>query len=426
MTHVTTRIIRGMLALGLCAAAAACGNTSSGNVVTILVPWEKGSAEYQDFYAVISTFDAKNGIVANIESTRALSQDLDADIAANDQPDLVDLSSPAALAQYKSKGLRALTIDLGSYYQPWRNLAQLGTGTAYAVPVKADITSLIWYRKNPPPTQLPTSLSTLERISGSGTWCLGLASSTASGWPGADWIANVLLTQQNASTYESWLTGAVPWTSDNVKGAWNEWGKLMRGGISGGAANALKTPFNDAATEENCQFERGALAATRVSTADYDFVQFPPLSGENPPLMVAGDFMGLFTENPSAEKLLAYLASKDAQKAWVNPDKKLPNGYAFSADSELKPADYPAGVEQRIAGLLQTASANRSTLCFDTDDMLVPDMSTAFQQAVLDYVDYFDAGHLSTLLSDLQATQNGSGQRGMAALAKDACTNTNS
>jgi hypothetical protein len=46
-------------------------------------------------------------------------------------------------------------------------------------------------------------------------------------------------------------------------------------------------------------------------------------------------------------------------------------------------------------------------LCFSAEDMINTDMSTAFEQAILDYVNDPDPAYLQKLLGGMQQTQNG-------------------
>jgi alpha-glucoside transport system substrate-binding protein len=405
-----------LLALGLGGLCAACGGAAQSQAVTIMVPWSTNTGEYLAFAAVMKTFEHETGIQVRPEVTRAVAQQLDADLSARNPPDLVDLPNPGAVEQYEAQRLlRPLTVDLSGYDQPWRGLAESGTGTVYAVPVKADVKSLIWYDTGAV-TSPPVSWKALENVSGHGTpWCLGLASGSTSGWPGADWVADLLLARHQAGDYEQWLAGQLSWQSPEVKDAWQAWGALMRYGaaVDGGVKGALFTQFNQAATgmpAGRCQLEHGALSATGLtSTAGYSYVVLPSASGPAAPVMVSGDFMGLFTGNPDARKFLTYLASDEAQKLWV----RQAGGHAFSADSAVTPAAYPPGVQRQIASLLQPSA--RTALCFDAGDMMVPDMSTAFQQAALRYIN--NRGTLPALLAGLQKTQRGAGSSPGAKLA---------
>ncbi|HEU5384371.1 MAG TPA: ABC transporter substrate-binding protein [Streptosporangiaceae bacterium] len=405
-----------LLALGLGAACAACGGQARSQTVTIMVPWDKTTGEYKAFAAVMAEFEHETGIQVRPEVTRAVAQQLDADLSAGNPPDLVDLPSPGAVEQYEAEDrLKPLTVDLSSYDQPWRGLAESAKGTVYAVPVKADVKSLIWYDTSAV-TSPPASWKALENLSGHGTpWCLGLASGSASGWPAADWVADLLLSRYQAGDYERWLAGRLPWTSSEVKNAWQAWGALMRYGaaVYGGVHGALFTGFNQAAQRMaagRCQFEHGALSATGLtSTAGYDYVVLPSQSGPAAPVMVSGDFMGLFTGNQAARRFLAYLASDQAQTLWV----RQAGGHAFSADSAVPPSAYPAGAQQKIAALLQPSAG--TALCFAAGDMMVPDLSTAFQQAALEYIN--DRSTLPDLLAGLQKTQRGAGSSPGAKLA---------
>jgi alpha-glucoside transport system substrate-binding protein len=342
MRTAITRLARVLLGLGLCAVPVACGATvGSNSTVTILVPWEVNSNEYSAFKDVIKPFADNNGIDVTLQVTRGVSQQLDADIAAHDPPDLADLPSPGAVYNYRHNGLQPLQmISLRNYAEPWRGLAMLGSGEVYAVPVKADVQSLIWYPTTAvkkPPADWATLVSD-SKLPGT-PWCLGLASGAVSGWPGTDWIADIFLSNYQASAYKNWLNGTLAWNSTQVRYAWHEWGTLLRNGsaIYGSPAMALTTPFNQALAHHPCVLEHGALATTGLTSTDgYDFVPFPAVSGGPSPTLVSGDFMGLFTRNPDAIKLLAYLATDKAQTLWV----RQPHGSAFSADKKVSPTSY--------------------------------------------------------------------------------------
>jgi alpha-glucoside transport system substrate-binding protein len=403
MSSAMMRAARCLLALSLCAAGAGCAGTSQGDTVTVLVPWTPGTAEYHAFVKVTEPFEENDHVHVVVQSSQAPTLQLDADQAAGNLPDIVDLPSPGAVYEYKEQGLlKPLHVGLGSYDQPWRSLAELGTGTVYAVPVKADVKSLIWYRKGV--LLAPASWAALENLSLHGTpWCVGLASGSASGWPGADWVAEILLSRYQAGTYENWLAGQLPWTSREVLTAWTAWGRLMRYGaaINGKVPGALKTTFGTGASalpSGQCELEFGALAATGLTTTTgYSYVRFPSISASASPILVSGDFMGLFTSNMNARSLLAYLASGPAQTLWVKQ-----SGHAFSADQAVKPDAYPPGAEQTIAKLFQPAD-DGTMLCFSAEDMMLPDMSTAFENAVLYYLN--NHALLRALMDGMQKTQ---------------------
>jgi len=368
--------------LGLLAAAAGCGSGPQADSVTIMVPWS--GTEFSTFYqGVIKPFEDKSGIHVDVEVTRAQDLQLNAAVAAGNPPDLAVLPSVGEVDQYANeKVLRQLGIDPDAYAKPFRGLMMV-KGKVYAVPVKADVKSLIWYDPNFM-HGAPTTLRALAALSArkSTHWCLGLASGPTSGWPGADWIADILLVKLGAGGFRAWLTGKLPWTAPQVMDAWTTWKSLVRDSLPraslidfGSAAAGI------AASPPACSLAHGALSAMDFPShlsegKNYDYVAFSPGS----PLQVSADFVGLFAaHNPSATVLLTYLSGKGAQTAWVN----AVGSDAFSADNGVQPADYPKGIRRNIAKLLRQNSGH--TLCFSAADTMKPDLSAAFYQAVMDY-----------------------------------------
>lgn len=408
------RFIRSVVALALLAGLCACGSSREATV-TVIVPWVKTGAEYRAFSTVAHQYSKSRGFKLDIEYTPDFAQQLEADAATGNLPDLVDLPSPGAVAQYETPHdgieLRPLSADLRHYDQPWRGLAE-SSGKVYAVPVKADIKSLIWYKSG---ALASDSWSALQAASSSGTpWCLGLADVSSSGWPGADWVADILLSEYGTMAYKNWLEGA--WTSGTVMGAWKMWGDLIRDGraVFGGPPMALETPFGDSTAAKGCELTHGALSAMfqRPQSLDgYTHEQFPSISVSPAPILVSGDFMGLFTDNQNARGLLEYLARDPAQESWV---KRA--GYAFSADTDVTPGYYPQ-MERSIASLLMP-NPDR-TFCFSAGDIMTTGLSAAFDQAILDYV--YKPNSLVALLADLQKTAKGLKNASELQVARKAC-----
>ena len=201
MRRLTAPLVRCILVLGLLLASAACGEPADSEV-TIMVPWS--GKEFEAFHAVVEAFERSHpGIHVEPEVTRALTRQLDAAVAADAKPDLAVLPSVGAIAKYQQQGvLRRLDVDTSDYVQPFRGLGMHttpgtkgtpGTNDVYAVPVKADVKSLVWYDVAATAPKPPADWSALR--SRHYTWCLGLESGPTSGWPGADWIADLLLAE---------------------------------------------------------------------------------------------------------------------------------------------------------------------------------------------------------------------------------------
>lgn len=386
MRRLTAPLVRCALVLGLLLAPVACGEPGKDKV-TIMVPWS--GTEFKAFYAVVKNFEHDHpDIDVEPQVTRALTQQLDAAVAADAEPDLAVLPSVGAIAKYRTEGtLLKLDVDTDAYVQPFRGLGMDGKDV-YAVPVKADIKSLIWYDTRV--TARPPESWTAPR-SRSASWCLGLESGPTSGWPGADWIADILLADEGVGPYTTWASGDAEWDKGPVKDAWTAWGNL----VAGARKDAATLNFRDAAekmTKKGCSLSHGALSAMSFESDQVkdDGYTFVPSSREA--LEVSADFVGKFTGNKSADEFIEYLASARAQQTWVNEP-----GFALSADSRV--TKYDNTTQGRVAGMLRSP---RYTLCFGAADAMDPDVSAAFYRAVLEYANGKEPTPLLAALNKVQ------------------------
>lgn len=231
-----------LAAAALAAASSACGVAASSNTLQVIGVWTEG--EEAAFNLVKQRFEAKTGIEVRYQGTRAVEQVLAADVQQGAAPDIAVLSSPGLLADYarrqEIKPLDFLEQKAESFYgRQWVDLQRLGTGKLYSVAVKADLKSAIWYRPATLPGPKPATWQQLVNLATSHNtpWCLGLAAPPTSGWPGTDWIEDILLHSAGPEIYRQWAAGTLPWTSDPVRKAFQDWGAVAvrPGGIQGGA-----------------------------------------------------------------------------------------------------------------------------------------------------------------------------------------------
>ena len=136
-----------------------------------------------------------------------------------------------------------------------------GASHYYAVIVKAALKNVIWYDpRNLPASDLAqltaphltwTQLMGLANgLAAGGTtpWCMGLEDSSSSGWPGTDWIEDILLHQSGPQVYDRWVAGTLPWTSPLVVQAWQVFGQIANtpGQVHGGTGAELLTSYGQA------------------------------------------------------------------------------------------------------------------------------------------------------------------------------------
>lgn len=442
-----------IIAMGAAAALAAPGaahrsQAPRSSTISVVASWT-GTEEY-DFKKMIAEATKGTGITVSYTGTRALPQLIAADIQRGNPPDVAILPSPGTLLQYQRQGyLRPLSQDvvttLTSEYDPqWQTIMKLGTETFYTLPVKVGLQSLVWYdpkrlapgtspgRSAPTTWAQLTSLEEQAKQHGSAPWCVGLDSTPVPGWPGTDWIGNILLHLDGTEVYEKWADGTLPWTSPLVRSAWEDWGRLVTGPgqVYGGSQTALVSQWdweNAQSSAEGgnhgtdpmfdsaggCYFQ---AAASPIDLAyqqdfkeqpgnDYDYFMFPAqgLPGqtsqnENTAWEVAADLLAVFHDTPAVRQFTRNLASEQAQSVWPG----IPGGGAASANEEVLRA-YPGlyGKDTVSESIAHTLTDPKATLCFNASDDMPVTLQNAFYQGVMEYLENPAPSHLTEILDRL-------------------------
>ncbi|NEB79356.1 extracellular solute-binding protein [Streptomyces sp. SID14478] len=404
------RALRLLLAASLLGLAALSGGCSSGqgSQVVVLGPWT--GPEGAAFESVLRELSRGSGHRYVYQGTRSLRETLVAQLAADAPPDVAILNSIGELteyaAQHKLKPLDPSTAERG--YPPWTpTLMADGRSIKYWVPLKVDLKSLVWSRTG--------SSSTDPR------WCVGMAAQATSGWPGTDWVEDILLHQAGPHTYTQWATGQLDWAkSPEVRRAFTTWAQLLRAGGPRNVERALTMSFwGTPAPGHPGGDPRGLLGSSlpdcthehqgsfiRYVYAPRSDVRVEPaarfLKGSaayRSAFEVSGDMAAVLTDNPGAQQLVKRLTSEDGREQWSGAAR--PHLRPFFPDrSDPQPADNPAAEE--IARYLVD---EKSTLCFDASDVMPPVLRDAFYRAVLEYFRSPDGPTLTKLLNQLETVR---------------------
>jgi alpha-glucoside transport system substrate-binding protein len=438
--------------LAACGLSGCTGSGSSATTVTVLGSWT--GSEEKGFTAMIHAFELKyhhryHVIYTGLPDAAAVLQN---DLRNGHYPDLAVLANPGTMEQYARQGKldpidRAVDPSTMSrkYSSGWLQLIQArgpsGVKSDYAIVVKAALKSVIWYD----PAQFPPAylgllrssnltwnqlLSMTERLAAAGTspWCIGMAAGSTSGWPGTDWIEDIVLHQSGLQVYDQWVAGTLPWTSTPITRAWQAFGQVATapGLVHGGTLSELASPFGSVGqglftTPRGCYLDHEGSFITgtdfygqdRVGGAGsknhpqpstgFNFIPFPALtSADRNNIEIAGDLLGMFNETPAARLFLAYLTTPEAQEAWIS---RRGSG-AISINKDVPTSAYPDRVSSNIAGILTQAANVR----FDASDSMPSIMETAFNDAVLQYLD--NPSQLQSILQGLDQVQKATNPAG--------------
>jgi D-xylose ABC transporter substrate-binding protein len=405
------------------AALAAAGGQKIGGTVSVLAVW--GGSEQESFMAMLKPFEDATGVKVEYTGTRDLNAVLTTRIQGGNPPDLAGLPGPGQMAQYARAGNLvdlSTVLDMNTYKkdyaQTWIDLGSVD-GKLVGIFMRASVKGLIWYDPKvwtennyqfPQTWDDMMTLSKQIKDAGNTPWCVALESGSASGWPGTDWLEDIVLRQSGEQVYNQWWQGQIAWTSPEIKQAWQTWGEIVAtsGMVYGGPNTMLSTNFGGVGnplftTPPGCYmvhqasfissfFEQNNPGVKPIT--DFDWFGFPPFKPNQPvSTEMAGDLFGMFNDTPQARALINYLTTPEAQDIWV----KL--GADISPNKVVPLGDYPDELSRKAAERLTSAQI----AVFDASDMMPEAMNAAFWKAILDYVQAPDT--LDSILQNLDTVQ---------------------
>lgn len=377
--------------------------------VTIAVVW--GGKELEAFKTMVAPFEKESGIDIVIESVgRDLPTVLMTRFQAGNPPDVAAMPNPGQMKEFVlENGLVPLDEKIIKNHQ--KAIAELGfyKGKLYGIFISADLKSLIWYNpkqfnargyKVPRTWQALIALSDKIVADGGKPWCIGLESGAASGWPGTDWIEDILLRTAGPEIYDKWVNHAIKWTDPKISRAWEYFGQIARNKkyLFGGTTGALTTNFGDSpqglfSDPPGCFLHRQATFIQLfikksnpdlVPIKDYDIFVFPAIDEQfGTPLLGSGDLISVFKDNVESRQFIKYLASSKAQETWIKKTGKL------GVNKKMELSIYEDPITAKAARILREAKIFR----FDGSDLMPAAVgSGAFWKGVLDYINGEDLG----------------------------------
>lgn len=346
------------------AALAAAGGEELGGSVTML--GVLGGEELDAFLGVVAPFEDATGIEVRYEGTRDFAAVLQTRVDGGNPPDVVATPAIGEMAALAEQGalvdLRTVVDDAVLTANYPASMLETGTagGELFGLYNTVNLGGLIWYdpQRYDGPTD-PASWDELQAwaaekaAAGETPWCVGLESGAASGWPAADFIDEILLRQAGPEFHRAWRDGAEPWTSPQVKEAYQTYGEMIADGmVYGGTTTVLSTDFSQAANpmfapEPGCYllqqatFMGGIIADAFPDLEpgeDLDFFAAPDFSPDYPGIRsFSGEILGQITDSPQAAALTRYLASTEAGTLIAATGRWLSPNVTVAADAYEDP-----------------------------------------------------------------------------------------
>ncbi len=400
------------------AVTTAAEETAKSGAVTVIGTW--GGDELANFQEAVFPFTDETGIGMAFEGTRDLAAVLTTRVEAGNPPDIAILPNPGQMYELAKSGDVvdiSQFMDMGeletNYAQAWLDLASYDN-TLYGIFYKVADKSLVWYDPkafSAAGYEIPTTWDELIALSdqivadGSTPWTIGLESEAASGWPGTDWIEDIMLRTAGPDVYDQWVNHEIPWTDEAVKNAWETFGKiaLNEDYQYGGTTGELTTNFGDAPAplftdppgaylHRQASFITGFFPEGLEAGVDYNFFPLPSIDPTyGVPVLGAADLVVMLNDTPEAEALMKYLATAQPQEIWAG----LGGGF-ISPNKAVSLDSYPDNLTKQLAQAVVSAEVFR----FDGSDLMPAAVgSGSFWTGILDYVGGTD---LDTVLNDIE------------------------
>lgn len=416
--HMLTHTLTLAIAAGSLLSLASCNQLSSATTSiatsaattddetkTVTILGQFSGEQQAHFEASIAPFEDATGIDVIYESTDKFNTLLSLRIVAYNTPDLVVLPQPGLMADLARDGLLVPLTDILetkalriSYADAWLDLGTVDN-VPYGLWYRASVKSLVWYRPTAFETKgydIPRTWAELTALSdrivaeGGTPWCIGFESGAASGWPGTDWMEDILLRTSGPEAYRQWISHELPFNSPPVLNAFNEFGKILRNPkyVSGGIQKTLATSYQDSSLgifqdPPECYMHRqgnfiaSSFPEEKIPRIDYDVFLLPEMNEQfGAPLLVAGDAIAMFHHTPASEAFIKYMATPKPHEIGASL------GGFISPQKQVSVEAYPDLVSANIAQILKDAEV----ISFDASDLMPGYVGTnAFWGGILDF-----------------------------------------
>ena len=354
----------------------------------------------------LAPFEAETGIDVVYEGTDAFATLLPVRVESGDAPDIAMFPQPGLMADFARAGQLAPITEFmeepaltEAYPDTWLDLGTID-GTLYGLWYRASVKSLVWYSpaafeaagyEIPKTWDEMTALSDQIVADGSTPWCLGLESGDATGWPGTDWVEDIMLRTAGPEVYDQWINHEIAFDDPAVNAAFDTFGDVVLNPdyVVGGSLGAISTslgvsPSGLFGDDPTCYLHRQANFIANFFPEDITLgedVDVFLLPGIDPaygtPVLVAGDVFGMFNNTPEAQALMEYIATSEPHEIGAGL------GGFLSPHQQVSPEAYPDPVSQKQAEFLTTAE----TIRFDGSDLMPGVVGTGtFWSGVIDYV----------------------------------------
>ena len=230
-------------ALAGCAEGGGDGGTESGAAGgTVRISGGITGSEADALQKVFDDWSKDSGVTVQYTGDKGFEGNIVTKVTGGDAPDIAIVPQPGLLKTLVETGEvkaapQSVEDNVDANWSPdWKKYGTFDD-TFYAAPMLANIKGYVWYQPakfkewgvEVPKTwdDLIALTKTIQEKTGAAPWCAGFESGDASGWPGTDWIEDLVLRQSGADVYDQWVAGDVKFTDPQIADAFTAVGDIL-------------------------------------------------------------------------------------------------------------------------------------------------------------------------------------------------------
>jgi alpha-glucoside transport system substrate-binding protein len=371
------------------------------------------SVEGQAIDGFLAAYNAAKGTNITYFGSDSFESELRIQVEGENPPEVAFTPQPGTPCAMAETGQLASLEDMGfdiaemeaRHSKYWMDLVQCADGKHYGLPWFPNFKSSVFYHK---PTfekmgyEIPQTYEDLVALSkqivadGMTPWCFGFGSGAATGWPGTDWIEDIMVRMHGADVYTQWYKHEIPFNDERVVAAFDKFGEILFGDgfVLGGAADVDVIDFRDSPNPlfldpPGClMLKQGSFITNYFATqgaydageeANIGVFTFPTVDG-NGGALGGGDTLLVFNPTPANIQIV---------KDWTSPEwlctLASPNGGGIAPHGghgvpgvERLPGDigvdlgcYDSDTAKTFATAVKDALAS-NTFVFDGGDLMNP------------------------------------------------------
>lgn len=423
----------GAIALAGCAEGDSGGGTATGGETTVRISGGITGSEADLLNQSFEQFTADTGIKVVYTGDKSFEGNIVTKVTGGDAPDIAIVPQPGLLKTLigtgdVQKASDTVSSNVDEYWgEDWKSYGS-EDGEFYAAPMLANLKGYVWYSPakfkewgvEVPKTldELMTLTATIQQKTGAAPWCAGFASGDASGWPGTDWIEDMVLRQSGPDVYDQWVANEVKFTDAPIKEAFEATGKILLNPAYVNAGFGDVRSINSVAfADVAAKVADGSCPMThQASFLSANFLTVTNAAGQTPTVAPDGDvyafllpgvkegelavegggeFVAAFSDDANVQKVVEFMSTPDFANARV----KL--GGVISAN---KGADPSLASSEFLTEAMKTLQDPKTTLRFDASDLMPATVGAgSFWKGMVSWI---DGTPTDQVLSDIQTGYN--------------------